>query len=814
MELVEGDTLADQIKRGAIAVEQSLRLALQIVEVLEAAHEKSVIHRDLKPANIKVTPDGKVKVLDFGLAKAFEGEVEASVSNSPTLSMAATQQGVILGTAAYMSPEQAKGLPADKRADVFAFGCVLFEMLTGRQVFQGQMATEILASVIKQEPDYTSLQPNLHPGIKKLLRRCLEKEPMKRFRDVGDVRFEIEQIVADPSGMLAEPKAEIVQVTPQSKLRGVAALTFALGLVIAGVAVWSLRAPSPGQLSRFDYALPEGVIFRNLGRPVLAISPNGEHFVYNSTGGLYLRSIDALEARLIPGTEAVLSNPVFSPDGQEIAYFQPGQLTKISVSGGAPVTLAEPITNPFGMSWEREGTIVYGQADGIWQVSENGGEPVHLMATEDGEQAHGPQLLPGGEWLLFTLTRGTGATRWDEADIVIESLSTGERRVLRSGGSDARYAPTGHLVYAFADVLFALPFDVDRLELSGGPVPIVQSVRRAIPPAVNTGAAFYSFSDGGTLVYVPGSGTAGDLTNLSFLDREGNAEISSAPQRDYNYPRFSPDDTRIAVEITGDNDGVNIWVYEIETNILNQLTFDGGERPLWSPDGTELTFLNDGALWTVPSDFSGTPGLLPGTEAAGNAGPGSWSPDGAILLFRSDAGIHASQREGAGAAAAETAEVIVPQPAGVVIRHPEFSPDGTWFVYTSNEVGTLELYAKPYPVEVGARQRITTETGSAPVWVRNGGELIFQPDNNRLEAVEITTEPRLTRTKPTRLFLESEVGANLVNGFDRNYDVSVDGQRFPVVSSDSSGTGSLFGRPQINIVLHWFEELKEGVPVP
>ena len=355
LELVEGDTLADRLKRGAIPIEESLRLALQIAEALEAAHEKGVIHRDLKPANIKVTGDGKVKVLDFGLAKAFASDqAEANLSNSPTLSMQATQQGVILGTAAYMSPEQAKGLPADKRADVFAFGCVLFEMMTGRQTFDGQLATEILASVIRAEPDYTALHTNLHPEIKKLLRRCLEKEPMRRFRDVGDVRFEIEQVLADTSGVLVRPDAEVVQRSTQSKLPWVGG--FALGLAIAGIAVWTLKPDAPAVVSRFYHLLPDDQGFGNTGAlPVVAISPDTNQIVYAANGQLYLRPLNDVEARPLFGTDEVPANPFFSPDGEWIGYasIADQQLKKIPVGGGAPVTLSD--VNVQGL-WGHTGT--------------------------------------------------------------------------------------------------------------------------------------------------------------------------------------------------------------------------------------------------------------------------------------------------------------------------------------------------------------------------------------------------------------------------------------------------------------------------
>ena len=441
LELVEGDTLADRWKRGAIPVEESLKLALQIAEALEAAHEKGVIHRDLKPANIKVTPDGKVKVLDFGLAKAFEGEAaDASLSNSPTLSMAATQQGVILGTAAYMSPEQARGEVADRRADIWAFACVLFEILTGNKTWSGRTVTDVIAALVAREPEWNSLPPNLHPRIRFLLDRCLEKEQKDRCQGIAEVRVDIQKVLADPSGVLVEPVAEAVQAQPQSKLPWVAAIV--LGMVVAGVAAWNLRpAPDPRPVSRSDYDLPESHVLRNLGRAVVALSPDGSSFVYNTTQGLYIRRMDELEARLIAGTEGELRNPFFSPDGQWVAFDAAGQLQKIAISGGTPVGLG-PARGLNGASWGSDDMMLFGQPEGIYRVSANGGTPELIIEEDEGERFDGPQLLRD-DWILFTV--GAGLGNWDNAQIVVQSLESGERKTLWTG-SDARYVPTGHLV--------------------------------------------------------------------------------------------------------------------------------------------------------------------------------------------------------------------------------------------------------------------------------------------------------------------------------------------------------------------------------
>ena len=381
LELVEGPTLADRIAQGPIPVEESLKLALQIAEALGAAHQKGVIHRDLKPANIKVASDGNVKVLDFGLAKAFEGDpAEASVSNSPTLSMAATQQGLILGTAAYMSPEQAKGRAVDKQADVWAFGCVLYEMLTGKPAFEGEDVSDILGSVLKLDPSWEALESNLHPRVRELLERCLEKTQRRRYHDIADVRGDIERVLADPAGLVVRPSSgEDAAPDRAGSLKWVAALVCVA--VIVAVAAWYLQPVPPGAIYRFAHVLPEGQQAAFVGNiNVVALSPDGSRMAYVANEQLYLKSMDALEATPVPGTNEGPLAPVFSPDGEWIAYASNGQLKKIGVSGGVPVAIADVVIPPYGpLFWGADDTIVWGQSDGLMRVSADGGVPEVLL---------------------------------------------------------------------------------------------------------------------------------------------------------------------------------------------------------------------------------------------------------------------------------------------------------------------------------------------------------------------------------------------------------------------------------------------------
>ena len=442
LELIEGPTLAEKISSGPIAIEETLKIAIQIAEGLEAAHEKGIIHRDLKPANIKITPEGQVKILDFGLAKALEGETPSAseLSQSPTLTAAATQAGVILGTAAYMSPEQAKGKQTDTRADTWGFGAVVYEMLTGKRAFEGEDVSDTLAAVLRAEIDWAKLPTETPVPLRKLLERCLNRDLRRRLADIREARIVIEDYLADPSGAMLRPSPDAVPPVLQSKLPWVAAIV--LATIVAVIATWILSPTEPRPVGRFYHELPDSQAFTRFTRPLVAVSPDGSQIVYVANQQLHLRNLDEMAARPIQGTDENPESPFFSPDGEWVGYISVSdrQLKKIATIGGAPVILCD-VTAPFGASWSSDDTIVYGQAEGIMRVSANGGTPELVVPTEAPDQVHGPRMLPGGEWVLFTLTSASGLTRWDQAQIVVQSLESGERKILWEGGSDARYVP-------------------------------------------------------------------------------------------------------------------------------------------------------------------------------------------------------------------------------------------------------------------------------------------------------------------------------------------------------------------------------------
>jgi eukaryotic-like serine/threonine-protein kinase len=828
MELVEGETLADRIARGPVPVNEALAIAKQIAEALDAAHEQGIIHRDLKPANIKLRDDGTVKVLDFGLAKLGPGGADSlsapGATHSPTLSLAFTGVGMILGTAAYMSPEQARGKTVDKRADIWAFGCVLFEMLTGKRAFDGTDATEMIAAVVRAEPEWSALPPATPPKLIAVLKRCLQKDPRLRARDIGDLRFELDEVSRAPG------PADTSTAIPLVPLWRRAIPYAAVVLVTVGLTAWAaslLRpAASDRPVARFVINLPENERFSNTGRHAVAISPDDSHIVYGANGRLNLRRLDQLVATPIRGTEGALTslvesarNPFFSPDGQWIGFWQNGQLKKVSVTGGAAIVLCAA-DNPWGASWSADDFIVFGQGPkGIMRVAGAGGTPELVVKVDSGESAHGPQMLPAGRGILFTL-RPSGAQTWDESRIVVQSLTTGERKEVIKGGSDARYLPTGHLVYALEGTVLAVPFDVDTLSVTGGPVPVLEQVARA--GVIATGAAHFSVSARGTLVYIEDVGAvAAAKRTLTWVDRNGRETAIKAPARAYQFPRLSADGQRIAVDTTDEQR--DVWIWNLAGETLTRLTLDSATDgyALWTPDGRRVIFnstragsrgIRTGSLYWQASDGTGAAERL--TDTPNNHIPNAVSPDGTKLVVREET-INGSDLLLLPLQGERRTQPLVQTP--FMERNADISPDGRWLAYESNESGQFEVYVRPFPNVNDGRWQVSTGGGSVPLWARNGREMFFMTlRGESLMAASILESPGSAAFRSgapiklfdTRGYFAPTLGPNNARS-GRMYDVSADG-RFLMIKDVSVREGT--PAPQsIMVIQNWVEELKRRV---
>jgi serine/threonine-protein kinase len=812
LELVPGETLAEKVAKGPLPVEEALEVCRQIAEGVEAAHEKGVIHRDLKPANVKVTPEGKVKILDFGLAKAFEGEIPAAdISQSPTLTEEMTRAGVILGTAAYMSPEQAKGKPVDNRTDIFAFGSVLYELLTGRRAFEGETVTDTLARVLQGEPDWKAVPGATPWRIQELLQRCLTKDPGDRLLNVGEARIQIKKALEEPA--TESPAAVASAVQPAQQRWGMIVGLVVVTAVVVGVAVWLLIQPSsPEQrLNRFVITPTSTAPLRTSGWNDLAISPDGRHFVYVANIGngtqLYLRSLDDFVDRPILGTEGVVGSPFFSPDGESVGFFAGGSLKKVSLAGGSPITLCEAINPARGGSWGHDDTIVFtagGEgAPGLYRVPAAGGEREFLGNGNPGPGENGynsPHLLPDGTGVLASLYLPPSDYRTE-----LVSLDTGERKIILEHAKDAMYVDTGHLIYEQAGTgnLMAVPFDLTSLEVTSDPVPVLQGVRGDLPGYVD-----YAVSDDGTLVYIPGGSTTSHQHGLVWVDREGVETPVTQEKKDYRVPRISPDGKLISLAIGDPGTANQVWIYDLEAESLSRLTFEE-ERSgssAWSPDSERLVFQSggtgEGGLVWQPVDRSLPQERLTSTKdtPGGRQMPSSWSHDGQFLggvTGSFDIGILPLEGE-------KEPEFIIASPAMECC--PKFSPDGKWLAYVSDETGTLQVYVRPFPgPEVKWLISDENEGGAQPVWSPDGTELFYR-SGNRTMVVSIRTQGQtLTAGTPKVLFEGQYVSHSQPPGF-QYYDISPDGKQFLMLKEDTAQD-----QAQINVILNWFEELKRLV---
>jgi len=800
MELIDGPTLAERISEGALPLREALNVALQIAAALEAAHARGIVHRDLKPANIKLKSDGSVKVLDFGIAKSLDVRSVSGPHQPALTAPAMTEVGVILGTAAYMSPEQARGKAVDTRADIWAFGCVLYEMLVGRRAFDGEDA-------LPQErgPDWGSLPKTLSPVVRTYLERCLQRDPRQRVQAIGDVRLALEgafDTVVSPTvapGVTAQWRRVVLACAAAMAASG----------AIAGSLTWIATRQPPPRVSHLQIA-STGVSEVSVGYNdrSMAITPDGSRLAYvgNNTTQIFVRALDTLSpVAVFTGRPAGL---FASPDGQWIGFRDgPGRLKKVALAGGPAVTLATlDAAQPSGATWGPDDTIIVASEDvatGLQRVSASG--TVEVLTRPDAAQGEAdhlwPEMLPGGRAVLFTITALTGGL--DAAQVAILDLETGSRQILFRGGSHAHYVRSGHLIYGQEGALRAVAFDLARREIRGTPATVVPSVVTS-----SRGGVHAVVARDGTLAYLSVGGTAGTLRTLVWVDRLGIETPIGAPPRPYFLPALSPDGARVAVFA---NDQENdLWLWDLSRSTLSRLTAVPGRDVLqvWTPDSRRVIFSSERTggrnLFSVAADNAGAVERLlesPNTQYAMAV-----SPDGRQLIFseetpQTDIDLMALELDG-------TRRVTALLQSRFVERNGALSPDGRWLAYEADDSGRFEIYVRPYPDVTSGVSVVSTNGGTKPIWARSGQELFYVSSTGALMRVGVGRGPSWSATTPSMVVKEGYF--TNPDWWGRSYDVSPDGSRFLMIKEGGpDGTAPL---PSLVVVQHWFEELKRLAP--